>query len=116
MPDEQDIRDAYDRGRVEARTASHLAEHDRHLERLERAYQEALTALEGLRQALANLQSEIQSIREEAVARENVDKALHAQVKEANEKQISNRTFWLGVAAIVVSILVAFYAKSHGMG
>lgn len=62
------------------------------------------------------LHGKFDAMRAEQNTRDAVNSALTAAVEKANKSQISNRTFLLGVVAIMVPILIAIISNAHLFG
>jgi uncharacterized protein (DUF885 family) len=110
---------AYTQGRRDADVDSHLRSHENRLNAVNGSIVENARIVAQLQDSIQttgdSLEKKIDAIAATLVTRDAVEADRNRQLKEANEKQISRRTFWLGVVAICVTALIGILAKSHGV-
>jgi hypothetical protein len=106
---------AYALGRREADVDAHLRSHENRLNAINGSIEKHAKNAAALSASIDELGDKIDRVAASLVTRDAVEAERTDQLKRANEKQISNKMFWLGVAAIIATILGAIIA-SHGGG
>jgi hypothetical protein len=96
---------AYDAGVVAADIQSRLAAHDKHLADINGSVGDMNRELHKLRVGQNEIRSDLNT-------REQISKALAVVVREAAAKQVTTRSFFLGVAGLMLS-LAALYLGSR---
>ncbi len=91
-------------GRREAVTEAQIESHEKRLNAINGSIDRTGNRLEALSREVGSLRDALESFAGKMQTRDAVSDALRKEVATANEKQISNRTFWLGVAVVVVAI------------
>jgi phage shock protein A len=107
---------AYAFGRREADVDAHLRSHENRLDAINGSIEKHAKNAGELRDSIEDVKDMVEGIAAALATAKAVEADRVDQVKQANEKQISNRTYWLGVATICAMIIVGLYAKSHGVG
>jgi phage-related minor tail protein len=105
---------AYTQGRRDADVDSHLRDHENRFKAINGSIEKHAQNAQALKDSISELSEKVDGIAGTLVTRDAVEADRNRQLKEANEKQISRRTFWLGVTAICATVLVGFL-KSHGV-
>jgi hypothetical protein len=101
MPNNRsDEQRAYDRGVERTRDQGKLQSHEERLDAINHS-------IENTGRELALLKEEVRNVRSDLKMRDKVAAALAAVVKDRAEKQVSTRTFLLGVAGLAVVIILA---------
>lgn len=103
---------AYETGRREAQVDARLGSHEARLNAVNGSIERNARNTEALRESVDALGDKVDGIKAALETRAALEADRVKQVKEANEKQISVKQFWLGVATICAMLLVAFLA--HG--
>jgi gamma-glutamyl:cysteine ligase YbdK (ATP-grasp superfamily) len=106
---------AYTQGRRDADVDSHLRDHENRFRAINGSIEKHAENAQALKDSISELSEKVDGVAATLATREALDAARTQQLKDANEKQISNRTFWLGVVTICVMVLVGILAKSHGV-
>jgi uncharacterized coiled-coil protein SlyX len=106
---------AYAKGKRDAEVDSRLASHEARLAAINGSIERHARNVDALRASLDGLGDKFDGLAASLDTRAAIEKDRVEQIRTANEKQISNRTFWLGVLAITATILAAFIASSHGV-
>lgn len=114
---------AIEEGRRRERVDGRLNSHEARLNAINGSIDRGTRATNELRNTVSALHEEVSTLvadlkTRDAIEAERAEQQAKAdakrteQVRIANEKQVSTRAFVIGVGLIVVSILVALYAKS----
>ena len=108
---------AYLQGRRDSDVDGRLHDHEKRLMAINGSVEKHARNAAALQRSMEEIAEELGMKIDRIVARLDKRDAVEAdrveQVKKANEKQISNKQFWLGVVTICVMILVALLAKVH---
>ena len=108
---------AYLQGRRDSDVDGRLHDHEKRLLAINGSVEKHARNVDALRVSMEEIAekmtAKIDLLATRLDSRDAVEADRVAQVKKANEKQISNKQFWLGVATICVMILVALLAKVH---
>lgn len=105
---------AYQQGRRDSDVDSRLLSHERRLNLINGSIERHARQAEALKNSILELGDKIDKIDANLATRAALEAERVKQVQEANEKQISNKMFWLGVAAIIATILGAVIASHLG--
>lgn len=109
---------AFEAGKREAEVDARLDSYEKRLGSVVSSIEHQSLVGDALRRSVANLDDKLDGVIQTLRTNAAVDKERVSQIKDANEKQISNRQFWLGVAAIMATIVAAcitVLASAHGV-
>lgn len=108
---------AYAKGRKDAQVDARLDGHEKRLNAINGSIDRHAHEAAQLRKTIEQVDGKVDGIVATLDKNAAVEEERVAQIKDANEKQISTRTFWLGVATICVMLLVGYAtvaATLHG--
>jgi CHASE3 domain sensor protein len=108
---------AYAQGRREADVDSHLRSHETRLNAINGSIERHAQNAQALKDSIVELGGKVDAIAATLVAQREVEEDRVQQIKDANEKQISNKQFWVGVATICAMIVIGvatLFVKAHG--
>jgi uncharacterized protein YegJ (DUF2314 family) len=106
---------AYTQGRRDADVDSHLRDHENRFKAINGSIEKHAANAQALKDSISELSEKVDGIAAVMSTQAALDAQRVKQVKDANEKQITNRTFWLGVVTVCVMVLVGVLANSHGV-
>jgi hypothetical protein len=106
---------AYQQGRRDSDVDARLLSHERRLNAINGSIEKHARNAAALRDSMERLGDKIDQVAASLVTAKAVETDRVDQIRRANEKQISNKMFWLGVATICAMIFVGFFAKG-GLG
>lgn len=106
-------RAAFKRGQREASIDAELDSHEKRLNAINGSIERNVREAANLRRTIEALGDRIDEIAAHLATKAAVETDRNDQLKRANDQQISNRTFWLGVTAIIVTLIAAFVASGR---
>jgi chromosome segregation ATPase len=106
---------AYQQGRRDSDVDARILSHERRLNAINGSIERHANEAAALKNSIVQLADKIDEVMAELKTKKAVEADRVKQIKAANEKQISNKMFWLGVATICAMIFVGFYANG-GVG
>jgi hypothetical protein len=106
---------AYQQGRRDSDVDARLLSHERRLNAINGSIEKHARNAAALRDSMERLGDKIDQIAASIDTAKAVETDRVDQIRRANEKQISNKMFWLGVATICAMIFVGFFANG-GLG
>lgn len=108
-------REAFERGRREAFTTAEIDSHERRLNLINGSIEKHAREAVRLRNSISGLSDKVDALAASLATKAAVEADRDRQLKRANDQQISNRTFWLGVATIMVTLLIAVVSSHIGV-
>ena len=109
---ERDLeQEAFERGRRGAFVDAAIDSHEKRLNAINGSIDRHARETLKLRGSVEDLRDQFKEFTGAVAARAAVEADRAKQLERANDQQISNRTFWLGVITIVVMIVAAFIAS-----
>lgn len=104
---------AFEEGRYRERIDGRLNSHEKRLNAINGSIDRAATQTTEMRESIDKVHQAIGELVAAQATRDAVELARAKQLKDANEKQISGRQFWIGVAMIVVTLIVGVIAQHN---
>lgn len=114
-PNQDPQREAFERGRRQAHVDGELEQHERRLNAINGSIDRTARNVGALRDTVEEVRDEVGALASQLATRVAVEASRNEELKKANEQQISNRTFWLGVAAIIATVLAAVISVHGGL-
>ena len=103
---------AYAQGRRDSDVDSRLRSHENRLNAINGSIERHANEAAKLRESIGGLGDKIDAVNQSLATRAALEAERVKQIEKANDKQISTKAFWLGVAAIVAAIIAPIIA--HG--
>ena len=103
---------AYAQGRRDSDVDSRLRSHENRLNAINGSIERHANEANALRKSIGHLGDKIDDVMAALEKKEAIEADRVKQIAKANDKQISTKAFWLGVAAIVAAIIAPIIA--HG--
>lgn len=107
---------AFQRGVRQAEVDARLASHEARLNAINGSIERHARNAGALRDSVEAVDEKVDQVINTLNAQRAVEESRVKQLKDANEQQISNRNFWLGVAVIVVTLLASQLSQDHIFG
>lgn len=98
---------AFEAGVRRAEVDGRLEGHDSQLSSLRMSIEHQSLVTDSLRRSISDLNTKLDAVIATLETNAAVEKERVRQLRTANEQQISNREFWLGIATIVAMIAAA---------
>jgi chromosome segregation ATPase len=103
---------AYEQGRRDSDVDSRLRSHENRLNAINGSIERHAHQAAKLRESIEDLGDKIDAVNQALSTKAALEAERNKQLETANDKQISTKAFWLGVAAIVAAIVAPIIA--HG--
>jgi predicted nuclease with TOPRIM domain len=104
---------AYQQGRRDSDVDARLRSHENRLNAINGSIDRHANEAKALRNSIDDLGDKIDAVNQSLATKAALEAERVKQIAQANDKQISTKAFWLGVAAIMAAILGPYLA-SHG--
>jgi predicted nuclease with TOPRIM domain len=104
---------AYQQGRRDSDVDARLRSHENRLNAINGSIERHAHQAAKLRESIEDLGDKIDAVNQSLATKAALEAERVKQIAQANDKQISTKAFWLGVAAIMAAILGPYLA-SHG--
>ena len=107
--------EAFERGRRQAHLDAELESHEKRLNAINGSIEKHARNADALRGSIGELKDKFDDLAARLETWRAVEASRAEQLKRANEQQISTRSFWLGVTAIIAALVASVLSAQGGV-